>query len=50
MDSSPQILEAIQDENVKIYNDIYKSVLTKPIGHGAFGCVYLVKDITNNQR
>ena len=40
----------IEDETETIFNKKYKKIYQQPIGVGAFGCVYLVKNIFNNKK
>ena len=39
-----------QVENIIIYNKKYERVFQNPISRGAFGWVFLVKDINNGQK
>jgi hypothetical protein len=37
-------------ETEKIFNEKYKKILKDPIGSGAYGSVYLVENIINNEK
>ena len=45
-----EIVSHIQIENRIIYNHKYERVYRNPISKGAFGSVFLVKNITNGEK